>query len=314
MPLTLEQYATYLDTRDLPWPQAPAVEPPRAKPHLARLPGVRAVLWNVYGTLLSLAGGELYFEHPQPLIMQVALDKTLTEFKMWASMSRKPGQPADQLAQIYEQVLLEQKALAVGEKYPELSSERVWESIIKKLFQKDYHFNANFFGSLNEFSRKVAYFFHASLQGTACYRGAAEALRHVAARGLTQGLLADGQCFTAVQLQRGLAAQDEAAKLDELIAPERRWLSCDVRARKPSDRLFRAAADALRQEGIDPREVLHVGSRVQQDLVPAKRLGMRTALFAGDRASLQATSEQLKEPLSRPDVLLTKLKQITEVV
>ena len=314
MPLTLEQYATYLDTRDLAWPTAPAVERPRAKPHLARLPEVRAVLWNVYGTLLSLAGGELYFEHPQPLIMGVALDKTLTEFKMWASMSRKPGQPADQLAQLYEQVLLEQKALAVGEKYPELSSEKVWESIIKKLFQKDYQFNANFFGSLNEFSRKVAYFFHASLQGTACYRGAAEALRHVAARGLTQGLLADGQCFTAVQLQRGLAAQDEAAKLDELIAPECRWLSCDVRARKPSDRLFRAAVDALRQEGIDPREVLHVGSRVQQDLVPAKRLGMRTALFAGDRASLQATPEQLKEPMSRPDVLLTKLKQITEVV
>src|SRR5262249_31732226 len=161
-----------------------------------------------------------------------------------------------------------------GEKYPELSSERVWESIIKKLFQKDYHFNASFFGPLNEFSRKVAYFFHASLQGTACYPNAAEALRHVAASGLTQGLLADGQCFTSVQLQRGLAAQDGAAKLDELIAPERRWLSCDLRAKKPSERLFRAAVDALREQGIETREILHVGSRVQQDLVPAKRLGM----------------------------------------
>src|SRR5262249_59248688 len=91
----------------------PAVERPKAKADVGRLPGVRAVLWNVYGTLLSLAGGELYFEHPQPLIMNVALDKTLTEFKMWGSMSRKPGQPADYLAQIYQQVLLEQKALAV---------------------------------------------------------------------------------------------------------------------------------------------------------------------------------------------------------
>src|SRR5947207_2081950 len=116
MPLTLEQYATYLDTRDLPWPSAPAVERVKAKPHLVPLPGVRAVLWNVYGTLLSLAGGELFFEHPQPLIMNVALDKTLQEFKMWASMSRKPGQPADYLGQIYQQVLLEQKASTGGEK------------------------------------------------------------------------------------------------------------------------------------------------------------------------------------------------------
>ena len=44
MPLTLEQYASYLDTRDLPWPAAPAVEPPKAKPHLKRLRGIRAVL------------------------------------------------------------------------------------------------------------------------------------------------------------------------------------------------------------------------------------------------------------------------------
>ena len=51
-----------------------------------------------------------------------------------------------------------------------------------------------------------------------------------------------------------------------------------------------------------------------QDLAPAKRLGMRTALFAGDKASLNATTEQLKENNSRPDVLLTELSQIADVV
>ena len=64
MPLTLEQYATWLDTRDLPWPAPPDVEAPKARPHLKRLP-VRAVTWNVYGTLLAISQGELLFEHPQ---------------------------------------------------------------------------------------------------------------------------------------------------------------------------------------------------------------------------------------------------------
>jgi hypothetical protein len=41
---------------------------------------------------------------------------------------------------------------------------------------------------------------------------------------------------------------------------------------------------------------------------------MRTALFAGDRTSLQATAEQLKAPASRPDVMLTKLRQIAEII
>ena len=44
-------------------------------------------------------------EHPQKLIMDVALDKTVQEYKMWGSMSRKPGQPSEYMGQIYEQTL-----------------------------------------------------------------------------------------------------------------------------------------------------------------------------------------------------------------
>src|SRR5271165_2972108 len=93
MSLTLEQYASYLDTRDLPWPAPPEVVRPKARPFLTRLSGIRAVTWNVYGTLLAIVQGELLFRHPNDFIMNVALDKTVQEFKMWASMSRKPGQP-----------------------------------------------------------------------------------------------------------------------------------------------------------------------------------------------------------------------------
>ncbi len=316
MALTLEQYATYLDTRrDLPWPAAPEADRPRAKPHLVRLPEVRAVLWNVYGTLLAIPTGDLVFEHPTAFIMNNALDKTIQEFKMWASMSRKPGQPSEYLGQIYSQILTEQRlGPGGGERHPEVAADRLWETILKRLLQKDYKFDAGFFGALNEYSRKVAYFFHASLQGTAAYPGAADALRHVVSSGLTQGLLADGQCFTTVQLQRGLAAQDPKAKLDEWLDADLRFLSFEVRGRKPSERLFRPALAALNEKGIGPSEVLLVGSRIAQDLAPARRLGMRTALFAGDRASLQATPDQLKDANLRPEVLLTEPSQIAEVV
>jgi FMN phosphatase YigB (HAD superfamily) len=315
MPLTLEQYADYLDKRGLPWPAMPAVKRAKARPHLVPLEGVRVVTWSCYGTLLAVAGGELYFEHPQKFVMELALEKTVQEFKMWGSMSRKPGLPSEYMGQLYQKALTDLRLVpSPGEKYPEIAVERIWEDIIKKLLKKDYKFDAGFFGSLNEFSRKVAYFFHASLQGTACYPGAAAALRGLSACRVTQGLLADAQCFTIVQLQRGLAAQDESARLDDLIDPGLRVLSCEEKARKPSERLYRRMLELLEQRGFGPDEVLHVGSRVAQDVVPARRLGMRTALFAGDKASLQATPEQLRDPASRPDVLLTELGQIAEVV
>jgi FMN phosphatase YigB (HAD superfamily) len=314
MALTLEQYATYLDTRDLPWPAPPTVERVKARPHLEKLHGLKVVLWNVYGTLLAIPGGELLFEHPIAFVMSAALEKTIQEFKMWGSMSRKPGQPSEYMGQIYSQILLENRAALPGEKYPDVASEKVWEAILMRLIQKDYKFDVGFFGSLNELSRKVAYFFHASLQGTAAYPGAAEAMKFVHEAGLAQGLLADGQCFTTVQLQRGLTAQDASAKLDTLLDKGLIALSYELRGKKPSERLFRHTLAQLQAKGIESDEVLHVGSRLVQDIGPAKRLGMRTALFAGDKASLQASAEQLKDNALRPDVLLTELTQIAEVV
>ncbi|HYV35091.1 MAG TPA: HAD hydrolase-like protein, partial [Gemmataceae bacterium] len=201
-----------------------------------------------------------------------------------------------------------------GEKYPEIRAERIWENIVKKLLVKDYKFDAGFYGSLNEYSRKITFYFHASLQGTACYDGAAATLQGLAERGIAQGVIGEAQCFTLVQLQRGLTTQDPAAKVDALIDKDLRALSFEVGAKKPSERLFKTVLTALEAKGIEPHEVLHVGSRIALDMVPAKKLGMRTALFAGDKASLAATAEQMKDPASRPDVLVTALDQILEVV
>jgi FMN phosphatase YigB (HAD superfamily) len=315
MPLTLEQYANYLDTRNLPWPAAPEARPPRARPRLVRMPQVRVVTWNIYGTLLAISSGTLLFERPEKFVMDIALDKTVQEFKMWSSMSRKPGQPADYMGEIYGRVLAEQKmAPSPGEKYPEILSEKIWEAIVKKLLQKDYKIDADRYGSLNEFSRKIAYFFHASLQGAACYAGAATALEQVQALGLQQGLIADAQCFTTVQLQRGLTCRGGAVGLDTLFDRSLRALSCEFGARKPSERLFKPVLTTLAQRGLEPAHVLHIGSRILQDIAPAKKLGMRTALFAGDKESLQATADQMKDPNLRPDALLTELGQITDIV
>ena len=189
---------------------------PGSAPTSSRSGAIRAVLWTVYGTLLAIPEGELKFEVENDFVMNVALDKTIHEFKMWGSMSRKPGQPAEYMREIYRKTLDEQRLAPAPDRYPEVLTEKVWEGILKKLFQKDYQFDAGFYGALNEYAKKVAYFFHASLQGTGAYPNAAAALKSLSAGGIVQGLLADGQCFTPTQLGRGVAAQDETVRLDEV--------------------------------------------------------------------------------------------------
>src|SRR5437868_4114396 len=127
MPLTLDQYATYLDGRGLPWPAPPKADPPKVRPHTPHLDGVRAVLWTVYGTLLAIPEGDLKIEVENDFIMNVDLDKTIHEFKMWGSMSRKPGQPYEYMREIYKKALAEQRLMPSPDKYPEIHGEKIWE-------------------------------------------------------------------------------------------------------------------------------------------------------------------------------------------
>src|SRR6188768_3418940 len=125
MPLTLEQYVERLDARtELPWPKAPPINPPQAKPKLKQFP-VRCVFWTVYGTLVAVPQGELLFEHPTDFVTDAALDKVIKEFKMWQSMSRKPGAPSAQLKEMYLKALTHLRmAGSGGEKHPEVQGER----------------------------------------------------------------------------------------------------------------------------------------------------------------------------------------------
>jgi FMN phosphatase YigB (HAD superfamily) len=315
MPLTLEQYVERLDSRtDLPWPAAPKIDALKAKPSLQAMP-VKVVFWTVYGTLVAIPQGELQFEHQQPFLTGLALEKVIKEFRMWQSMSRKPGAPSEYLRELYDKALTVLRlAGSGGERFPEVPCERVWDDIVKKLFQKDYTFDAATYGSMDEYVKKIAYFYHASIQGCGPYPGAADALKMLAQRGVTQGLLADGQCFTPGQLQRCLRQQSPGFELDAVIPPPMRVISAEKRARKPSDTLFKLAVALVAAKGLTPAAVLHVGSNLMRDIAPAKKHGFRTALFAGDRNSLAATADQLKDSALRPDALITELTQVLELI
>jgi hypothetical protein len=305
MALTLEQYGAFLSQRkDILFPAAPTPVPLKAKPHVKRIEGLRGIFWNLYGTLLLIAEGDLKFESTNDFMMNVALDKTIQEFKMWASMSRKPGQSADYA--VNEARMLP----SAQEKYPELLTERIWESIVKRLFQKEYKFDLAFYGSLNEYAKKIAYFFHASLQGCGAFPNAARTVRSIAAAGLVQGVYADAQCFSMAQLQEALKKQDESCTIDTLIPPAFRALSFDSKGRKPSPVFRDRFMGMLETRGLEPFEVLYVGNDMNRDIIPLKQLGVHTALYVGDRNSVVATADQLKDDATRPDLLLTDLSQL----
>jgi len=312
----LQEYAQWLDDRKLLWPAAPQPVLPKATPYLKPLAGIRAVTWGVYGTLLTISDGRLLFLHPDPLCMEVALDKTIHEFNMWHSMSRKPGAPWEYMFQQYKG-LVEASRLAAsprsGEE-PEVDSAHIWQVLVERLGKKDFDWDEDFYGDIEQFSEKVALFFHAALQGVGAAPHALAALKHVRKAGCEQGLVADGQCFTLVQLSRALESQGTVRALSRLFTNGCVSLSFQFGVRQPAATLFEACLAQFAELGISPGEVLHVAPRLKDELLPAKKLGMRTALYAGDSASLEATPAEVRDSESRPDRILTDLEQIRQIV
>lgn len=315
MALSLAEYADLLDSRKLIWPQVPALRPVNATPALVPLPGIRCVLWDVYGTLLRVSDGKFSVMPDEDIRLQVALEKTIHEFNMWNHMFRRPGPPWESMIGPYEAAVDRQLMAGCPRgDFPDVNLVEVWRSLIERLFEKEYVFDESQYGTLEEFVEKVAYFFHCNLQGTEPRAGAVSAMSTISTAGLIQGFLGDGQSFTLVQTLRALATQGILPPLYELFKPASLILSTDLGVRKPSKSLFDHAVLQIRSLGIPAQQILHVSCRLRTDLVPARLAGMKTVLLVAEKSGLEVSTDMLRDPATKPDRLITNLTQLREIL
>jgi FMN phosphatase YigB (HAD superfamily) len=317
MPQSFPEYVDWLDSRnDLIWPKPPQLQPIKARPHTKPLRGIRAVLWNLYGTLLRVTDGEPLLYHHTALRMQVALEKTITEFNMWNSMKRTPGAPWEYMLQKYRGVLedLELRTPVESGDFPQVVSSRIWRQLIEMLEQKEYTYDRDFYGEPDDFAEKVSYFFQANLQGVEASPSSLHALAACANARLVQGVLADTQPYTLTQTLRALQEQGKVPPLGRLFDPNLMSLSHEMGVRKPSESFFGTAVERLARREITPKETLYVSSRIQGDLAVARQYGFRTVLYAGDKSSFKASPQELSHADVRPRRLITDLRQIRTLI
>ena len=317
MAKTLSEYLDLLDERkDLIFPKAPRPKPIKATPSIKPLPDTKVVLWSVYGTLLAIDSGRLLHQHPQELRMQIALQKTIEEFKMWFNMSRKPGQPWVYMLQQYDSIVEEQRMISTTQKGDtrEVDSAVVWAKLIERLERNEYTWDESLYGGREALAAKIAYFFHAMLQGTEAFEGVAETLARLPQAGIRQGLLDDVQQFTLAQLVRAMRKQGGEGNLAALFSPELSGLSYQLQVRKPSPSLYATVAAKCAARGFEPGQVLYLTNRLTDDLGMAKQVGFKTGLMVVDESCTALSAADLKNPEYRPDRLLTDLRQVLDIV
>jgi putative hydrolase of the HAD superfamily len=122
-------------------------------------------------------------------------------------------------------------------------------------------------------------------------------LRRLRDRGLKLGIVANQPQIARERLER--------AGIGDLFAYQ--GLSSLTGFSKPDPRAFQAAAEAL---GMAPPDCIMVGDRIDNDIAPAKALGMAAILLRGGRHRRQKP----RSPAEEPDAVVTDVLELEAAI
>lgn len=276
--------------------------PTGQRPVLGRLAEIRAVLFDVYGTLFISGSGEV------GTLRESACGGALSEALDAAGMRtlRPAGRAGvDCLFQVIERSHAASRE--AGVQYPEVDIVEVWREVLAELVR---------LGVLEDRAweranlERLAAEYEARANPVWPMPGVEACLRSLSARRLLLGIVSNGQFYTRELFSGLLGHPAEFWGFDR----ELQYYSYQYGRAKPGPDLHQMAANALSGRGLDPSSVLYVGNDVLNDLCPAAGLGFRTALFAGDARSLRLRPNDPRTDGVAPDLVLTALAELSECI
>ena len=286
--------------RELSRPMVP--RPTGVAPKPGRLVGLRAALFDVYGTLLVSACGDV----GAALAMdnEAGLREALAAF----DLAEDPDAAARRgIPLLFETIEARHaRRRAEGVEHPEVDIRRVWRAVLERLAREGLARRVLDDAEVERFAVE----YEARVNPVWPMPGAREVLRELCERGLELGIVSNAQFFTPL-----LFPAVVGAGLDDLgVAPDLRFWSWKALEAKPSTRLYEDARARLLRRGIAPEQVVYVGNDLRNDIAPAERVGFRTALFAGDARSLRLREDDPALAGLKPDLVLTRLDQLPACV
>lgn len=264
-----------------------------------QLVGIRAVLFDIYGTLLISGSGDIGVADP------TRRGKALEE--AFATIGIRLTGDADLAADEFRKVieLHHQRSRAKGIDFPEVDIVAVWQEVVDLLGKRGELQQATIGGDL----ARLAVEFETRVNPVWLMPGMEKCLAEIEQMGMVLGIISNAQFFTPLVFPALLEKN-----LDQLgFVPELRYYSFGHGCAKPGRALYQLAETGLKKRNIAPSEVLYVGNDMRNDIWPAAEIGFRTALFAGDKRSLRLrTDEQKDQPA--PDAIITHLNQIPPMI
>ncbi|MEW6027015.1 MAG: TIGR02253 family HAD-type hydrolase [Planctomycetota bacterium] len=130
-------------------------------------------------------------------------------------------------------------------------------------------------------------------------------LRALAKSGLVLGVITDG--LSVKQTEKLIRL-----KLYNLFTPGAIFISDEIGISKPNIKLYQRACDEF---NLSPAEVMYVGDDPVNDIDPAKKLGMKTALVKRPARPTGGGGKYLvRQGKLKPDYTITDFRQLRKIV
>ena len=268
------------------------------------LKGIKCVAFDFYGTMFISGAGDIGVDEEQkasaPKIFKEALQST--GFELANASAGKTG--LEQFNETIDRVSSEKKD--EGILYPEPDIILVWQRVLATLVQLNF--------IEGPITRQDAIRFAIEFEFRSNRIWPVPDLEEILCTLLEQnyslGIISNSQFYTPLAFEALIGKSTDAFGFDRAL---QKW-SYMYGIKKPSLDFYRNFTNELPKKNLEPWEILYVGNDLFKDVIPAKKLGMRTALYVGDRRSLRHDDEELANAEQEPDVIIDELHQILRCV
>lgn len=260
--------------------------PTAVAPDLSKRQPFSAILFDLYGTLLISGAGGIGFKR-EPLEREDGLKNVLRRYGF-------DNLTPDRLAERLNLAITHAHAIArrQGIDYPEVDIVRVWQQVL----------------GLDDMAVVEDFAVEYELLVNPVYPmpGLEALLLACNTRKIPMGIISNAQFYSLDILEWFLGAAPETWGLDRRLF----FFSWREGHAKPSGYMFNRAKDVLSAMGIPAASALYVGNDMRNDILPARSVGFKTALFAGDRRSLRLRQSDMRCRGVSPDMIITDLRQL----
>jgi putative hydrolase of the HAD superfamily len=285
-------------------------EPAGVKPYYTNDKNIKSVIFDIYGTLLISASGDIDK-------LEVTTDNLKSAFEM-LNIKIYPLENQNEktiLSSILKEFrnTIEQNHLLRKEKnikYPEVDYIKIWEQVLKVALDKKWIYRKN-----NINIRLLTFVFEILSNRVYPMPGMNKTILELYKNGVPLGIISNAQFYTPIVLNYFINKKYIEDDIVSFFDPDLTVFSYKKLMSKPDESLFLELIPTLRKKyNIEPAEVLFVGNDMFKDVYAGKTAGFKTALFAGDMRSYRTRNDREEVKGLKPDHLITELDQILEIV